>query len=181
MEQLRLKMRKTVNCFFSNVLMNVFLMIIVKKRKIQNKYIQLFIPKNRNMSIAHKEKSVTYFMISLEIERARILLYLNRSWTNSSLGLQWKYSKNIQKSQSEIKQNSFLNSYNYSLRQRSQGDCRVTYIPKWNGESSKKCKFCGDKCVFRARIPNAFCIQNTARNIPFARKEKLIILWWNTK
>ena len=134
MEQLRLKMRKTVNCFFFNVLMNVCLMIIVKKRKFQNKHIQLFIPKNRNMSIARKEKSVTYFMISLEIERARILrrkflhtlsLYLNRSWTNSSLGLQWKYSRNIQKSQSEIKQNSFLNSYNYSLRQRRQGDCCV--------------------------------------------------------
>ena len=53
--------------------MKVCLMIIVKKRKIQNKHIQLFIPKNRNMSIARKEKSVTYFMISLEIERARIL------------------------------------------------------------------------------------------------------------
>ena len=54
-----------------------------------------------------------------------LYLYLTGSWTNSSLGLQWKYSKNIQKSQSEIKQNSFLNSYNYSLRQRRQGDCRV--------------------------------------------------------
>ena len=44
------------------------------------------------------------------------------------------------------------------------------------GKQQKKCKCCDDKCVFRARIPNAFCIQNTARNMPFARKEKLIIL-----
>ena len=53
--------------------MKVCLMIIVKKRKIQNKHIQLFIPKNKKRAIARKEKSVTYFMISLEIERARIL------------------------------------------------------------------------------------------------------------
>ena len=129
--------------------MHVCLMIIVKKRKIQNKHIQLFIPKNRNMSIARKEKSVTYFMISLEIERTRILwrkflhtlsLYLNRSWTNSSPGLQWKYSKNIQKSQSEIKQNSFLNSYNYSLRQRRQGDCHVIKKKKLKKKKRKKRK-----------------------------------------
>ena len=37
-----------------------------------------------------------------------LYLYLTGSWTNSSLGLQWKYSKNIQNSQREIKQNSFF-------------------------------------------------------------------------
>ena len=37
-----------------------------------------------------------------------LYLYLTGSWTNSSLGVQWKYSKNIQNSQSEIKQNSFF-------------------------------------------------------------------------
>lgn len=40
--------------------------------------------------------------------RRTLHLYLTGSWTNSSLGLQWKYSWNIQNSQSEIKQNSFF-------------------------------------------------------------------------
>ena len=78
-------------------------MIIVKKRKIQNKHIQLFIPKNRNMSIARKEKSVTYFMISLEIERARILwrqflhIHFICTWLDHEQIHLWVYSENILK------------------------------------------------------------------------------------
>ena len=35
-----------------------------------------------------------------------------------------------------------------------------------------KMSICGDKCVFRARIPNAFCIQNTARNTALCTQRK---------
>ena len=113
MEQLRLKMGKTVNCFFL-MQRKVCLMIIVKKRKIQS--LEQAYPTLYSLRV-RTEKFVTYFMTSLEIERVRILwrqflqtlfLYLTGSWTSSSLGLQWKYSKNIQNSQSEIKQNSFF-------------------------------------------------------------------------
>ena len=87
--------KKKKNSVFRTSISNSLIFFELKQRKIGH----LFHDKLRDRKSQDFVKAISTYTL---------YLYLTGSWTNSSLGLQWKYSKNIQNSQSEIKQNSFF-------------------------------------------------------------------------